>query len=119
MSPPFLSRWPSDISLHISLSQRFLPFLKCSSFAVQHLKKQIGPCGKLCETQDRQFSVKNLGSIVDAFSRELLLDEALEAPRGHRITTEEGRMALLEEIMNGCREEGTYTPTTEVVAYKI
>ena len=105
--------------MHASLSQQFLSFLNRSSFAVKHLERQIGPCGKLCEIQDRQFSVKNLGSIVDAFSRELLHDEALEAPRGHKITTEEERMALLEEIMNGCREEGTYTPTAEVVAYKV
>ena len=112
-----------------SLSQRFLSLLNCSSFSVKHFQRQIGPFGKLCEMierpheesleEDKQFSVRNLGSIVDAFSRELLHDEALEAPRGHKITTEEGRMALLDEIMNGCREEGTYTPTAEIVAYKI
>jgi hypothetical protein len=69
--------------------------------------------------EDRQFSVRNLGSIVDAFSRELLHDGALEAPLGHKISTEEGRKELLEEIINGCREEGTYTPTAEVVAVRL
>jgi len=77
-----------------------------------------GPYGESSE-KDRQFSVQNLGSVVDAFSRELLRDEVLEAPLGHKITTEKGRKALVDEIMNGCRDEGTYTPTSEIVAYKI
>jgi hypothetical protein len=96
---------------------------------VKHFQRQIGPFGKLCEKMkgpygeslesDRQFSVQNLRSIVDAFSRELLHDGMLEAPRGHLITTEGERRALLEEITNKCREEGTYTPTSEIVAYKM
>ncbi|KAF8234589.1 hypothetical protein L208DRAFT_1393802 [Tricholoma matsutake] len=110
-------------------SQRLPSLLSSCSFFVKHLQRQIGTFGKLCEMangphngasleEDRQFSIHNLGSVVDAFSRGLLHDGALEAPRGHKVTTEEERKTLLEEIMNGCREDGTYTPTIEVVAYK-
>jgi hypothetical protein len=69
--------------------------------------------------KDMDFSVQNLGSIVDAFSRELQRDGALEAPLGQKIETEEERQALVKEIMQGCQDEGTYTPTSEVVACKI
>jgi hypothetical protein len=112
-----------------SPSERFLPLLNCFSFTVKHLQRQIAPFGKLCEMmeglhgvslqKDIEFSVQNLGSIVDAISRELQQDGALEAPLGQKITTEEGRQALIAEIIQGCQEEGTYTLTSEVVACKI
>ena len=125
--PPFLTSdalvWDRSITLHLG------SLLEAASFETPVCRSYISPLGRLCRhyngadggslASEEEFTLSGseilFGSLIQAaFERGVL-----EAPRGTRITTEEGRDELLEEIIDGLREEGGCTVWSEFVARKL
>ncbi len=86
------------------------------------------PIGKTCRTlkglggddliEFEEFSMSSLLMIWLHQSRELIKENALEAPRGVKITDEEGLERLLNDIREGLREEGGVLPLRCFIAQK-
>jgi hypothetical protein len=55
---------------------------------------------------------------ADAMSQQMLAEDRLEVPRGNKITCEEDRRKIVDEIYRGVKEEGLYGLAAEWFARK-
>ena len=83
------------------------------------------PIGKTCRTLKGiggddliEFSMSNMLLIWLHQSQELMKGNALEAPRGVKITDEEGLERLFNDIREGLREEGGVLPLRCFIAQR-
>ena len=125
--PPFLTSdalvWDRSITLHLA------SLLEAASFETPVCRSYISPLGRLCRhykgadggsrASEEEFTLSGSEILFGSLIKAAFERGVLEAPRGTRITTEEGRDALLEEIIDGLREEGGCTVWSEFVARKL
>ena len=112
-----------------SLPTRLPSLLKPASFSIDRHQEFYVPFGKTCETfkglkgsslaDATEFMTENMAAVADGASRALLSMGTLETPLGHRITTEEERSAVVEEIRAGLRAQGGYITACEIIARKM
>lgn len=66
----------------------------------------------------KDYALDNIWPIFDTVSKELLSKNDLEIPRGHKITTEEGRKQALKELYRDMVEEGCFSGLAEWIIRK-
>jgi hypothetical protein len=103
--------------------------LPVASFSIISSKKEDlyygfaakGRTGLKGELLDRYIAptLTNLSTLLDIMSKSLLLQDDLEVPRGHKISTEEDRKRILTEILTSAKEEGFCVSVSEWRAQKI
>ena len=117
----------TDIDPH-SLSIHLRSLLTSTEFSVVTFERNFTPFGRLCYSYKglkgtdlsdaADFSTENLRLVTQAIVKDQFLKGKLEAPMGHKITTEEGCEELIEEIADRSREEGCSLVISAYVARK-
>jgi hypothetical protein len=103
--------------------------LEAASFKVAFQRVINFPLGRSCRlVQDNggeslaeyaTMTSEGLRTVSDVFTKRMLSENCLEVPRGTKITNEEDRQKIVDEIHRGVEEEGLYTVFSEWVARKI
>lgn len=111
-----------------SLSYRLPELLNDISLPIIQSTRGISPFGKLCHVykgldggslaSEADFSLENFDLVLEVLSQSMLKRGVLEAPKGTKIETEEGRKLLVQEIRDGIKEEGACIIACELVAQK-
>lgn len=109
--------------LDSSLSFRMPTLLEKAGLRTIYTQKCVAPFGKLCERYPALADeVERTASSSDMMhadmSAGLLQRGILEAPKGTRLTTEEERKSLAEEMSRGVREEGAWIVLFEFLVTK-
>lgn len=97
--------------------------LKSASLSLVHTQRCIGAFGRCTDIvpalRSEAIHTANNSDALHAVMADAAFERGeLEAPTGHKITTEEQKRQLAEEMHRGVREEGAYIMLHEYVAVK-
>lgn len=101
------------------LCARLPAMLNSASLEIVSVKQFNLPFGAARnDSSSRDYALESRSIILDTVSKFLLSQNDLEIPRGHKITTEEKRKQVLEEIYRDTIKEGYFSRLGEWIVQK-